>query len=133
MKQIQANRLVSVLNMLETLPKTAQFDIGNWANVSGRKTKPTLKAALDCGTSACAVGWAILLVPAWKKHFNFKGQSLSLKDKPHYEMSHSEVYQAIANFTGITSQKPPEMLINDFCPLLLKITGPVSSTVKKGV
>lgn len=104
MKQIQANRLVGVLNMLETLPKTAHFDINNWSNESGRETKPTLKAAMNCGTSACAVGWAILLIPAWKKHFNFKGASLSLTDKPNYELNLTEAYVAIGKFIGVSEQ-----------------------------
>ena len=109
MKQIQANRLISVLNMLETLPKRAIFNIAHWANREGRTTKPTLRAALNCGTSACAVGWAILLVPAWKKHFNFQGEGLSLASHPYDKMSLDTIYQAIARFTGITSLEAENM------------------------
>jgi len=103
MKQIQANRLVSVLNMLETLPKEATFNISHWANDAGRRTEPTLKKALDCGTSACAVGWAILLIPAWRKQFSFKGIGLSLNEGTHIEMELSTTFSAIGEFTGITT------------------------------
>lgn len=105
MEQIQANRLIGVMNMLETLPKQAHFTIRNWANEEGRSTKPTLKAAVKCGTSACAVGWAILLVPAWKKKFNFRGQSLSTAENPMYEMDLDETYKAVGTFIGINDNE----------------------------
>jgi len=101
MEQIQANRLIGVLNMLETLPKQARFNINNWANGAGRTSKPTLKKAMNCGTSACAVGWAVLLVPAWRKQFNFRGQALATADRPRYEMGLHETYEAVGEFVGL--------------------------------
>ena len=103
MKQIQANRLVGLVNMLDALPKEAIFNLSHWGNKYARTTKPTLKAALDCGTSACAVGWAILLIPAWKKHFKFMDQGLALNSEPDVELSLNTIYYRIGEFTGISS------------------------------
>lgn len=68
MNQAQANRLVQLMNIVEQIPEN-HFNLNHWADDDHSHDKKDLNTAIDCGTSACAVGWAVIGVPVWKRHF----------------------------------------------------------------
>ena len=103
MKQIQANRLMALYNLLLDLPKKAIFDIGHWAEFDtpyqSEYVPATQQAAIDCGTSACAVGWGVLLIPSWQKDFVLSGNgSLHLRNE---ESFIGEPERKLTKFLGI--------------------------------
>jgi len=113
MKQIQANRLVALMNLMQTIPPRA-FDIDHWAEFEEEKDKRGNKLVeLKCGTTACAVGWAALSIPSWKKAFKFtrNGEMHStLKDANGY--THDNEFSAVAQFLGITLDEADYMFSN---------------------
>jgi len=69
MNQIQANRLVALMNIMQAIPPKA-FDIRQWAEFKDEDHKVKSKTVeLKCGTTACAVGWAVLGSPVWQNVF----------------------------------------------------------------
>ena len=53
----QARNLLKLADFLENQVPAKRFDMGDWA--SG----PDLSTAPECGTSACALGWATVAFP----------------------------------------------------------------------
>ena len=103
MKQVQANRLVALMNMMQTIPPKA-FDIDHWAEFKDEKDKRGGKLVeLKCDTTACAVGWAAIEIPVWKKAFKFtrNGNMYSTLTNDHSETFDDE-FAAVAYFLGIS-------------------------------
>lgn len=73
MKQRQANLLVSLYNLMKDLPKDHKFNIANWMDMSKEQIH-TEEQAVDCGTACCAVGWAVHMLPNWKRKFEWEAR-----------------------------------------------------------
>ena len=102
MKQIQANRLVALMNTLQSIPKHL-FDINHWSDSDLTHSKATMAKALDCGTSACAVGWAVIGAPIWHTHFKFeKNGNLEAKFLNTDGTPFNDEFDAVALFLGVS-------------------------------
>jgi len=76
MNKKQAGLLQDLYNMLWNLPRDHKFDITSWIGDEGasrhtldrfNESGVTEEVAVECGTSCCAVGWAAILLPSWRK------------------------------------------------------------------
>jgi hypothetical protein len=58
--KVYTNRLLKLADFLDKLPRKF-FDYGNWAKTDGKK-----RVVQECGTNACALGWACTM-PEFKR------------------------------------------------------------------
>lgn len=65
-KAVGRKRLAKLADFLETVPRK-RFDMRVWAYAQEkfvfRKDKPVVTTSPECGTSACALGWATAVFP----------------------------------------------------------------------
>ena len=104
MNQTQANRLVTLMNIMKTIPNK-HFDIGSWIKDGTQEDDVNKEKVIElkCNTTACAVGWAILMSPVWQKAFYFihNGGLKASLTKPNGD-DYWDEFEAIADFLGIT-------------------------------
>lgn len=115
MKQIHADRLAELMNVVETIPPDS-FNIEHWADFKDIGLKPKSKTVeLKCGTTGCAVGWATLASPVWKRAFFFDGQGnieTKLKDKTNEtNETFDDIFDAVGTFLDITEEE----VVHMFC------------------
>lgn len=73
-------RLETLIRFMEKLPRTANkhFNMGTFFSHFGRASHPdvggtlSLKGMFDCGTSACALGWASVCPSLRKQGFSMR-------------------------------------------------------------
>lgn len=69
-------RLQKLVDLLKQVPQE-NLDLTNWGSAFDEVTvKPTMKENLECGYSACAIGWACI-----DKEFNEEGLTYNISDE----------------------------------------------------
>lgn len=77
----RADMLMELVQLLrdehptKSIPKNDHFDMHTYLSFYGKNAGPTL-----CGTHACAMGWATMLLPKFKNRYQFLGQCLYARD-----------------------------------------------------
>lgn len=121
---MNVERLNKLIELLETIPD-ADFDLRNWiGKYNGVQmidyVKPDLSFEGDCGTVACAIGWACL--DPW-----FNSQGLKLDDSPTLRTSEPIYYcpvdefkyhsfSAVGMFFDIARDKAEELFLHSKYP-----------------
>ncbi len=94
-------RLLKLAELLQTVPK-AKFNLNDWRRNPDRTKNGDIH---DCGTVACAIGWACAIPEFIKDGLRFEQNS------PTYKGEYS--WTAVEKFFGI-SEKMAELLFSSF-------------------
>jgi hypothetical protein len=101
MKAIYKKRLLTLAKFLRTVPKK-RFKMWTWAtgDFCGKVKEPEHN---ECGTAACAIGWACTIPSFRRAGLKLTDAEWSIKDKPHkipvYE--EKEEFEAAEEFFGL--------------------------------
>jgi hypothetical protein len=107
MKAIYKKRLLTLAKFLRTVPKK-RFYMGTWATdgFCGKANEP---AHNECGTAACAAGWACT-IPSFKRAGFRLGESEYWGDKSNCPVYRGmEEWDAIRAFFGLPAQLYEEL------------------------
>lgn len=96
MQTYHIERLQQVVRVLRELPKDKKLDLGLW---------------YQCGSTACAIGWAA--ADPWfnKKGLRLSQNYLSGNAKPQFRRKFG--FDAVSAFFGLTSDEENFLFIND--------------------
>lgn len=124
MNAVQTKRLLKLADFLQTLPRQ-KFDFAVVARERGKPMLEALKAGkTECGTVACALGWAPAVFPRhlkWERPY-WSGETALEINFRNASSSYAQTFPVAERFFGLTEDEAQRLFEPSVSPLGYRAT-----------